>query len=478
MNGQVLYSEGIDVGYRYYDANNETPLFPFGYGLSYTSFAYSGLKVTPQQVQNGSSNPGATSCGCNGQGGAQVTVSATVTNTGKVAGSDVAQLYLGDPASAGEPPRQLKGFQKVTLQPGQSTTVRFTLSGHDLSYWNDAANGWVLPDGQYQVYVGDSSASANLPLHGGFTVTRTVGARFATVSAPSVIAAGSTATVTTTLVNDGDYAMPGTRFTLSAPKGWTVTPAGSAPSAVAPGQTVTVPFRVTAPAGAQPGTSTLNARVSFQSGPGSSGGAVLASTTVSVPYSSLAAAYNNIGISDNSDPAAANYDLAGNSYSAQALAAGTPNALTPGGQVTIGGTTFTWPNVAAGTVDNVVANGQTVALTGSGTDLGILGASQNGTATGTITVNYTDGTSQSFTLNMADWYANAPATGGQIVTTTSSWNQATPTGAHPVSVYFASVPLAAGKTVASVTLPSLPGSFGQTELHVFALATGSGTPAS
>ena len=177
---------------------------------------------------------------------------------------------------------------------------------------------------------------------------------------------------------------------------------------------MTVPFRVTAPAGAQPGTSTLNARVSFQPGPGSSGGAVLASTTVSVPYSSLAVAYNNIGISDNSDPAAANYDLAGNSYSAQALAAGTPNALTPGGQVTIGGTTFTWPNVAAGTVDNVVANGQTVALTGSGTDLGILGASQNGTATGTITVNYTDGTSQSFTLNMADWYANAPAAGRQI----------------------------------------------------------------
>jgi beta-glucosidase len=478
VNGQVLYSEGIDVGYRYYDANNETPLFPFGYGLSYTSFAYSGLKVTPQQVQNGSSNPGATSCGCNGQGGAQVTVSATVTNTGKVAGSDAAQLYLGDPASAGEPPRQLKGFQRVTLQPGQSTTVRFTLSGHDLSYWDDAASGWVLPDGQYRVYVGDSSASAGLPLHGGFTVTRTVGARFATVSAPSVIAAGSTATVTTTLVNDGDYAMPGTRFTLNAPKGWTVIPAGSAPSAVAPGQTVTVPFRVTAPAGAQPGTSTLNAGVSFQSGPGSSGGAVLASTTVSVPYSSLAAAYNNIGISDNSDPAAANYDLAGNSYSAQGLAAGTPNALTPGGQVTIGGTTFTWPNVAAGTVGNVVANGQTVALTGSGTDLGILGASQNGTATGTITVNYTDGTSQSFTFSMADWYANAPATGGQIVTTTSSWNQAAPTGAHPVSVYFASVPLAAGKTVASVTLPSLPGSFGQTELHVFALATGSGTPTS
>jgi beta-glucosidase len=190
VNGQVLYSKGIDVGYRFYDSDEETPLFPFGYGLSYTNFAYSGLQVTPQQVQNDSSNPGPTSCGCNGQSGRQVTVSATVTNTGQIAGSDVAQLYLGDPAAAREPPRQLKGFRKVTLQPGQSTTVRFTLTGHDLSYWDDAANGWVLPDGRYQVYVGDSSALADLPLRGGFAVTRTLGALPGAFAAPSPPPAG------------------------------------------------------------------------------------------------------------------------------------------------------------------------------------------------------------------------------------------------------------------------------------------------
>jgi beta-glucosidase len=149
-NGRVLYREGVDVGYRYYDATSETPLFPFGYGLSYTSFAFSDLSVTPHNVR--------------------VTVSARVTNTGPVVGSEVAQLYLGDPAAAGEPPRQLKGFRKVTLRPGESTTVHFTLGGHDLSYWDDAANGWVVAGGQYQVYVGDSSALANLPLQGGFTV--------------------------------------------------------------------------------------------------------------------------------------------------------------------------------------------------------------------------------------------------------------------------------------------------------------------
>ena len=156
VGGQVQYSEGIDVGYRWYDARNLTPLFPFGYGLSYTSFAFSDLRVSPSQLAGR---------------GAPVTVTARVTNTGPVTGSEVAQLYLGDPAAAGEPPRQLKGFQKVTLRPGQSAEVSFTVDRHDLSYWNDSANGWVVPDGGFRVYVGDSSALSSLPLRGGFTVT-------------------------------------------------------------------------------------------------------------------------------------------------------------------------------------------------------------------------------------------------------------------------------------------------------------------
>ncbi len=174
-NGQVLYSEGIDVGYRFYDAKNETPLFPFGYGLSYSHFAFGGLTVAPQRLRNDVSGPGPTSCDCNGQSVNLVTVSARVTNTGRVAGSDVVQLYLDEPAAAGQPPRQLEGFQRVTLRPGQSTIVRFRLNGHELSYWNDAANGWVVPAGQFGVYVGDSSALANLPLRGSFTVTRSKG---------------------------------------------------------------------------------------------------------------------------------------------------------------------------------------------------------------------------------------------------------------------------------------------------------------
>jgi beta-glucosidase len=282
-DGQVLYSEGIDVGYRYYDAKNETPLFPFGYGLSYTHFSYSHLTVTPRQVQNGSSNPGATSCGCNGQSGRQVTVTARVTNTGKVTGSDVAQLYLGDPAPAGEPPRQLKGFQKVTLRPGQSTTVRFTLNGHDLSFWDDTADGWVLPDGRYRVYVGDSSALANLPLRGGFTVTRSLSARYATLLAPPAMGAGGSATVTATVVNDGDYAMPGARLTLHVPAGWTVTPLGPLPAGLAPHQSVTVRFRVAVPVTAQPGADTLTLKARYQAQPGARAGLAEATATLSIP---------------------------------------------------------------------------------------------------------------------------------------------------------------------------------------------------
>jgi beta-glucosidase len=153
VNGQVQYSEGLDVGYRWYDARHLAPMFPFGYGLSYTRFSYSGLRVSPAAGHS-----------------PQVRVTARVTNTGHVTGTEVARLYLGDPAAAGEPPRQLKGFQRVTLRPGQSATVTFTLDAHDLSYFSDQANGWVVAPGTFTVAVGDSSALASLPLHGSFTI--------------------------------------------------------------------------------------------------------------------------------------------------------------------------------------------------------------------------------------------------------------------------------------------------------------------
>ncbi len=209
----------------------------------------------------------------------------------------------------------------------------------------------MVPDGRFHVYVGDSSALDNLPLHGSFKVTRTVGPRSLTVSAPDTLDAGSAATVTAKLVNGGDYAIPQARFTLKAPSGWTVSSPGSVE--IGAGQTVTRSFKVTAPANASPGSHTLLVTVA----PRNVAPVAEGSATVVVPYSSMKTAYNKIGISDNSDESAANYDGVGDSFSAQALAAGTPNELAPGGTVTIGGTTFTWPNVPAGTPDNIVTGG-------------------------------------------------------------------------------------------------------------------------
>jgi beta-glucosidase len=152
-NGQVQYSEGLDIGYRWYDAGNVTPLFPFGFGLSYTTFSYSNLRV------------GALS-------GNQATVTATVTNTGSRAGTDVAQLYVGDPAAAGEPPHQLKGFQRVTLNPGAAATVTFTVTAHDLASWDTTSGNWIAGAGTYQILVGNSSR--NLPLSAAMTVASPV----------------------------------------------------------------------------------------------------------------------------------------------------------------------------------------------------------------------------------------------------------------------------------------------------------------
>jgi beta-glucosidase len=150
----VHYSEGLDVGYRWYDANNITPLYPFGFGLSYTTFGFSGLQVGAPDA-NGN-----------------VTVSANVANTGTRAGADIAQLYLSAPASVGEPPKQLKGFVRADLAPGASQRVQFSLTARDLAHWDTSVGGWTVTPGSYQIMVGDSSR--NLPLSGAVTITTTL----------------------------------------------------------------------------------------------------------------------------------------------------------------------------------------------------------------------------------------------------------------------------------------------------------------
>lgn len=137
----VHYSDGLDVGYRAYQAHHVTPLFSFGYGLSYTSFRFSDLKATMQP------------------GRGHVMVSFRVTNTGQRAGAEVAQLYLGFPpiAEGNEPPLQLKGFSKVMLNPGESKTIHLQLDPRAFSFWSTTAHHWQIAAGTFHVNVGDSS---------------------------------------------------------------------------------------------------------------------------------------------------------------------------------------------------------------------------------------------------------------------------------------------------------------------------------
>jgi len=136
------FSEGIYVGYRWFDTEKVEPLFPFGYGLSYTRFAYSRLRV--RRI------------------GANVAVSFTVKNTGARAGAEIAQLYVDQPRAAGEPPRQLHGYERVFLEPRRSATVTLMLMPRSFAYWNASSRAWSVAPGLYRILIGASSRDIRL----------------------------------------------------------------------------------------------------------------------------------------------------------------------------------------------------------------------------------------------------------------------------------------------------------------------------
>ncbi|KAG7142326.1 Beta-glucosidase cel3A like protein [Verticillium longisporum] len=160
--GDDNFSEGLYVDYRHFDAQNIEPRFEFGFGLSYTKYEYSNIAVTSVAI-------GGPAVGETGPGGridlfddvAEVT--ATITNTGEVAGAEVAQLYITLPASApATPPKQLRGFAKLKLAAGESGTVTFPLRRKDLSYWDVTSQNWIVPQGTIGVKVGASSRDIRL----------------------------------------------------------------------------------------------------------------------------------------------------------------------------------------------------------------------------------------------------------------------------------------------------------------------------
>ncbi len=181
------------------------------------------------------------------------------------------------------------------------------------------------------------------------------------------------------------------------------------------------------------------------------------------------AGYNNIAISDDHARASANYDIEGNSYSAEALA---NDGILPDGSISSNGFLFTWPNVASGSYDNYLVNGQQIAVSpvNNADHLAFLGSATNSASSGTVTINYTDGSTQLFTLSFTDWTAKTLSFGNNLVAVMPYRNTRSGTQSIPTYLYSASVALQTGKTIQSVTLPATT-TGGQ--LHIFAITTSS-----
>jgi beta-glucosidase len=166
---QDNFSEGVYIDYRAFDQQNIEPRFEFGFGLTYTTFEYSDLQIIRVAIgalapaPSGSIIPG----GREDLWDTIFTISAKITNTGSTEAAEIAQLYIGIPCD-GQPIRQLRGFEKRVISPGESVTTEFPLKRRDLSIWNVATQQWELVSGKYRLYVGASSR--NLPLTGEFEI--------------------------------------------------------------------------------------------------------------------------------------------------------------------------------------------------------------------------------------------------------------------------------------------------------------------
>jgi hypothetical protein len=547
---------GLGRTYQYF---TRKPTYPFGYGLSYSSFGISHVTADRRTVSADGT----------------VAVDLDVTNTGSRTGTTVVQLYASTPdaGSGNVPLSRLAGFQKTDeLAAGQTQHVTLRVKISDLALWDTANSRDAVTDGVYHFDVGTDASSIvarkDVRVVGSLTarvrsvtvqpeaLTYQAGQSFsltgtnkwladdtnvaeqpdrdmsiradsvveavntdqsfvdlakarityassdpsvasvdrdgtvravkdgvATISAtvngvrgtaaiavrgtltaatPPVVVAGRPATASATFTNGGAGPVRDVALFVTAPAGWTATSTSATTfAAVRSGAKVTATWQITPPAGAAP----REYQISYAAT--SSEGSFQTSAQSIVPYASVAAAYDNVGISDDAAPQNASFDGGSLSFSAQALAA---NGLIPGQTTTVGGVPFTWPQTAV--PDNIVGSGQAVPVSGSGRTLGFLGASNNGTGSGTGTVVYSDGTAQTFALGFADWWSGGAIPGTSIAATTPYLNNGSGQQNQTVHMYFAAVPINPAKTVQYVVLPHVTddGKVAQvTALHLFAI---------
>jgi hypothetical protein len=294
-------------------------------------------------------------------------------------------------------------------------------------------------------------------------------------SPPVFAATGSTSTSpvsvqpgksgTTTLALQSVTGTPQTvRWTASAPSGFTVSPSSGTLNLPAGGAAST-PIAITG------GTAEGDYQVTFTFTSPSGPIQPVSEPVIVAQAGDLTPFFNDGGISDDTDQAAANFDGLGYSYSEQGLSA---VGLSPGAAITSDGVQYNWPDASAGQADNLIAAGQVITVTpvAGATELGVMGSASNGPSSGPLTITYTDGTTQSATLGLTDWTSGSPSFGNGTVAAMPYRNSASGTSQQiETRVFTTNIALQPGKSIESVTLPS---GANQGELHVFALGTDKG----
>jgi NPCBM-associated, NEW3 domain of alpha-galactosidase len=398
--------------------------------------------------------------------------------------------YTGDWSAQGTTANQ--GDTHTTTQQGAAVSLKFT--GRSVAFVTDEGPGGgtasVSIDGK-QASTIDTYAAFNDPDQTVFTDTSlaqgmhtititdtdanggglTVG-DFQTPARPYLDvatsnpypAAGASVTVTATVGNPGQAPLRDAEVTLLTPSGWSTGRPFSL-GTVPPDRTAKATFTVMPPSSQSPGA------VSFTAVATSSGGTFVGSTQAETPYGSLTAAFDDAGVSADNNTGAGDLDGSGYSFSGTALS----NAgVTPGSTVTAGGLNFTWPSAVAGGTDNAVASGQEVTVNASGTELGFLDTATYGPASGEGTIIYANGSTQTFTLNVPDWYDGPPSGTSAAVTMAYRNAPGNSQDDHPVYAYEQSVTLDSTSEVAAVVLPNVSQGLvgGSAAVHFFAMTIG------
>lgn len=388
------------------------------------------------------------------------------------------------------------GDISLVFQNQGDTTERASLTASQAGF-SVAAPGYALDNlWTHQVTESAGTIAADVP-PGGVVMYRVTPLRHATPAiAPSTDVAvtgsgfstGATKPVTVTVTDNGLQPLDDVRLSLRLPSGWTSAATSPVSTAtVQPGGSASATFSVTAGTVAAGGDAEFGATASYRAAPV---GRRLQATGQDdspslTPYSALSDAFNNVAITDESDttPADLNggFDGEEGSFAQQALDSATAqngallsDAGAPGSTINYQGTVFTMPDAAAGTPDNVSANGQIIALNGTGAAVALL-VSGAGATSGTVTVNYADGTSSSATVSVPSWYYHGQSTGGAVPLVQSQGKDAGKgyeDTQDSFDLYDVTIPVTPGETVASVVLPEV------SAFHVFSVAMAPQLPVS